>query len=157
MSSPIDLFLSSFFYIFFYLYFSKFSLSKKKHFYFLCTVQWWYSVYITHVFDGATYKNYDFFHDWLLTETTKATKTSEMRTQEAEKINTVRMDCQWTPLFFPFSQPERKAPHYLCFSLSIKWISLWTCSNVKSSCQSIRLAEQHQLQSPRQQKCFFTA
>lgn len=111
----------------FYLYFSKFSLSKK-HFYFLCTVQSWYSVYITHVFDGATYEIMIFFHDWL--KTTKATKISEMWTKEAEKTDIVRMDVS-RHLCFALFLAREETPAVFVFS--IEWILLRKRSNVKSS------------------------
>lgn len=96
------------------------------------------------------------FHEWQLTETTKATKISEMWTQDAEKTDLVRTDVSGH-LCFALVLFREETLQYLCFSLSIKWISLWTCSTVKSSARlpEHQIGRAASLQSTRQQKVLF--
>lgn len=161
----MDFFMSSSFYIFFICTFLNFHSRKAFLFYFFFCVQFKDDmVCILHMFfDGATHEIMLFFFMtdlWLKQQ--KATKISEMRTKEAEKTNIFRMDTRGHLCFalFPSLRGNPCSIRVsLSHSLSIGWISMGHAqmSRAVQGCQSIRLAEQHRLQSPRQLKCFFTA
>lgn len=64
--------------------------------------------------------------------------------------------CQWTSLFCPF--PSRRGNPAVFVFFSIKWISLWTCSNGRSSSSTLpehQIGRTGSLPSPLSTKVLF--
>jgi len=117
----------------------------------MCTVQRWYSVYITHVFDGATCENMISFPPipdyWLKQQSNKESVNPRSR-------SILMMDVSGLFCFALFPAGE-ETPQCLCFSPSNEFC----CGHVQTSravqgCHSIRLAEQHRSRVPDDKSAF---